>query len=283
MFLNIKSQLPPGTKLIANWMGWFRGADGKSHAANVCQSDDPRTIRNQVLAAHAIGIDGFSIDWYGGGVNDKAKPTDAATLLLTSACDALGMEYSIMPDKGMFKGAPNPTTAFNVGIKYIRDKYFPMPGYTKLNGKLLMWEFGWTENKIDITAFAKANPDIALVAQNKVPTGAAGSYAWVNGFAPNSSPLSYMDWYLKRNDPLMIPCLFDGFDDHDPVKTTQSRWGGPARSIPYGQWQVCVDEITKAVAAGKQFPIVQVCTWNDYDERTQIESQALALARLRLF
>ena len=33
MFLNIKSQLPSGTKLIANWMGWFRGADGKSHAA----------------------------------------------------------------------------------------------------------------------------------------------------------------------------------------------------------------------------------------------------------
>ncbi len=52
MFWNLKSNFPNGTKIFANYMGWFNGADGKKHAANVCQSDDARTIRNQVLAAH---------------------------------------------------------------------------------------------------------------------------------------------------------------------------------------------------------------------------------------
>jgi len=283
MFLNIKSNFPPGIKIDANWMGWFRGADGKNHAANVCQSDDPRTIRNQVLAASSIGIDSFVVDWYGGGVSDRANPTDNATLLLAPACAQVGMEFSIMLDKGAFKNSPNKLTALNTAMQYVRAKYFTQPNYTKLNGKFLLWEFGWKENGIDISSWAKANPDVALVSQNNCPIGATGSYAWVNGFAPNSSPQNYMDFYLKRNDPEMIPCIFDGFDDHDPINTTQSRWGGPARHIPYGQWQVCIDAINKAIASGKKFKRIQICTWNDYDERTQIESQALALEGLRLY
>jgi hypothetical protein len=91
--------------------------------------------------------------------------------------------------------------------------------------------------------------------------------------------------YLAQQDPIQIPCLFDGFDDHnpDPAHIKESRWGGPARSIPYGQWQMCLDEINKAAAAGKTFPAVQIVTWNDYDERTRIEPQALTLAGFKLF
>jgi len=283
MFFNLKSNFPTGIKIDANWMGWFRGADGKSHAANVCQSDDARTVRNQVLVAHSVGIDSFVVDWYGGGLEDKAKPTDTATQLLVSATAQVGMEFSIMLDKGAFKNAPNRLTALNTAMQYVRTKYFTQPNYTKLNGKFLVWEFGWKENGIDVPAWCKNNADVSLVSQNGCPIGCAGSYAWVNGFAPNSSPQSYVDWYLKRNDPVMIPCIFDGFDDHDPVKTTQSRWGGPARKIPYGQWQMCIDEINKAIAAGKKFPRIQLCTWNDYDERTMLEDKVLALEGLRLY
>lgn len=282
MFLNLKSNFPQGIKLYANWMGWFNGSDGKKHAANVCQSDDPRTINSQVQAAHAVGIDGFVVDWYG-GVTDYALPTNKATLLLASACESFGMEFSIMLDSGAFKWTSDKKAAFASALSYVKTKYFPMANYSKLNGKPLLWEFGWTQNGVDIVGTAKANPDIAIVAQNASPAGAAGSYAWVNGFGTPNAPKDYMDYYLGRKDPVMIPCLFDGFDDHDPVKTMQSRWGGPARSIAYGQWQMCIDEINKAIAAGKKFPAIQICTWNDYDERTQIESQCLNLEGLRLY
>lgn len=283
MFLNIKSQLPPGTKLLANYMGWFNGADGKKHAANVCQSDDPRTIRAQVLAAHAIGIDGFVVDWYGPDPTDSAKPTNAATLLLAAACNAVGMEFSIMFDKGGFQYALDKKTALAAGMQYIRQKFFTMSNYTKLNGKPLLWEFAWSNQGMNVSDFAKANPDVAVVSQNASPAACAGSYAWVNGFGTPDAPQKYMEFYLTRNDPVMIPCLFDSFDDHDPIKTTRSRWGGAARIIAPGQWQMCIDEINKAVASGKKFPIMQICTWNDYDERTELESAAIAQAGLRLY
>jgi hypothetical protein len=282
MFLNIKSQLPAGTKLLANWMGWFNGADGKKHAANVCQSDDPRTVRNQVLAAHAVGIDGFIVDWYGSNP-DYAQPTDKATALLAQACMALDMEFSIMIDSGTFKWAPDHNKALAAGLTYVRQKYLPMPNYTKINGKPVIWEFSWANAKMDVSAFAHANPDITVLSQTSTAKNCAGSYGWVNGFGAPDAPQKYMQMYLAKKDAIQIPCLFDGFDDHDPVIAANSRWGGPARSIAYGQWQMCIDEINKAAAAGKTFPAVQICTFNDYDERTQMESQFLALAGLRLY
>jgi hypothetical protein len=282
MFLNLKSNFPVGTKLFANWMGWFNGTDGKKHAANVCQSDDPQTVHNQVLAAHAVGIDGFVVDWYG-AARDYAPPTNAATILLAAACTSMGMEFSIMLDSGTFKWAADKKAAFAAGLAYCKSKFFTMPNYTKLNGKPLLWEFGWKENGINISEVAVANPDMAILAQNASPPSVAGSFAWVNGFGTVDAPQKYMEWYLAKKDPVMVPCVFDGFDDHDPIKITQSRWGGPARFIAYGQWQMCIDEIKKAIAAGAKFPFVQICTWNDYDERTQIESQCLDLERLRLY
>jgi hypothetical protein len=286
-FFNLKSKLPAGTKLLANCQGWFNGADGTKHMAGVCQSDDPRTVRNQVLAAHAVGIDGFVVDWYGPDANDFARPTDRFTQLLATQAAALGMEISIMIDSGTFKWATGDhLSVLNAALAYIRQRYlFSLPNYTKIAGKPVIWEFGWANAKMDVAAFARSNPDLTVLNQTSVVPGCAGSYGWVNGFGSPDAPRQYMESYLAKKDAIQIPCIFDGFDDHnpDPAHITESRWGGPARKIPYGQWQMCIDEINKAAAVGKVFPAVQICTWNDHDERTQMESQFLALAGLKLF
>lgn len=282
MYWNLKSNFPNGTKIFANWMGWFNGSDGKKHAANVCQSDDARTVRNQVLAAHSVGIDGFVVDWYG-ATPDYAQPTDKATQLLAASCNALGMEFSIMLDAGTFKWASDKNKSLAAAMSYVRQKYFTQPNYTKITGKPVLWEFGWGNARMDVSAFARNNPDISVLSQTSTMPNCVGSFGWVNGFGSADAPRKYMEFYLGKNDALQIPCIFDGFDDHDPVKTAQSRWGGPARTIHYGQWQMCIDEIKKAVAAGKNFPAIQICTWNDYDERTQVESEVLGLEGMRLY
>jgi len=291
MLLNIKSQLPPGVKLWANWMGWFNGADGKKHRANICQSDDIRTIRNQVLAAHSVGIDGFVVDWYS-ATPDYAQPTDKATQLLAVASLALGMEFSIMLDSGAFKWAPDRNKALSVAMAYIRQKYVPMENYSKINSKPILWEFGWANAGMDVSSFARNNPDFIVLSQTSVKPNCAGSFGWVNGgWGPNNgfcapdAPHNYMRDYLSRKDALQIPCLFDGFNDTNPNDTAHSIWykDKAPRIMPYGQWQMCLDEINKAATQGKKFPAVQICTWNDYDEGTAIEPQVLAQAGLKLF
>jgi hypothetical protein len=281
-FFNIKSQLPPGTKLLANGQGWFNGADGSKHIANVCQSDDPRTVHNQALAYHAVGITDYVQDWYGPQAADFAQPTDKATQLWGAEAAALGMGISIMLDSGAFKWSRTDFSKLLASdILYIRQKYISLPNYTHIGGKPVIWEFGWAEHGIDIAAIAKANPDLTILTQSRM-AGGAGTYGWVNGFAP-STPQAYMQNYLAQNHPIQIPCIFDGFDDHDPANPANSRWGGPARKIPYGQWQMCIDEINKAAAAGKKFEGVQLVTVGDHDERTEMESKFLALAGLKLF
>lgn len=285
-FFNLKSKLPPGIKLLANCQGWFNGADGSKHMANVCQSDNPQTVHNQVLAAHAVGIDGFVIDWYGPEANDFARPTDRFTQLLAQACSLFGMEFSIMIDSGTFKWASGDhISVLNSAVAYIRSKYLPLSNYTKIAGKPVVWEFSWANAKMDVSAFAKSNPDLTVLSQTNTQPNCAGSYGWVNGFGSPTAPREYIQGYLGKKDALQIPCLFDGFDDTNPNDPAHGIWDKtkPPRIMPYGQWQMCIDEINKAAAAGKQFPAVQICTWNDHDERTEMESKFLALAGLKLF
>lgn len=284
MVFNIKSQLPTGIKLLANGQGWFSGADGTKHMANVCQSDDPRTVHNQALAYHAVGITDYVQDWYGPQSADFAPPTDKATQLWSKETAALGMGLSIMLDSGVFKWASGDhISVFNSAIAYIRQKYISLPNYTHIGGKPVIWEFGWAEHGIDIGAVAKANPDLTILTQSRM-AGGAGTYGWVNGLAPDT-PQKYMQRYLAQKEAIQIPCLFDGFDDSNPADPAHSRWdkNAPARKIPYGQWQMCIDEINKAAAAGKKFEGVQIVTAGDHDERTEMESRFLALAGLKLF
>ena len=279
----LKSQLP-NTKILANWMGWFQQAGGK-HIAGVCESIDPRTVRAQIQMAKAFGIDGFVVDWYGPTDN----PTNEATLELMTAAEADGaFELSIMLDSGIFKWfSTDPASRQQKlydSIVYAIANFTNSPCYTRLNNFPLFWEFGLRENGIDLAALATRFPNLPLLCQNSIPTGApqTGTYAWVNGF-PDAGA-AYLGGYLSRAQAsgIKVPCLFWQFDDHDPKTPANSIWGGPARSISPRNGDMWTDCVQMIKAAG-QFPMAQICTWNDYEERTAIEPIVKALTATKLF
>lgn len=280
---SLKSQFP-NTKILANWMGWFQQAGGK-HLAGVCESQDPRTIRNQIAMAKAVGIDGFVIDYYGPNNN----PTHQAALELMVACEADGeFEFSIMHDSGEYKWASSdPSVRLQTliaDIDFVNVNFATSPRYTQLKGKPLFWEFGWRVTGIDPTAVLAKYPGMQLLLQDSIPDGApaAGTFAWVNGF-PNAGA-AYLGSYLSNRQAIgiKVPCLFWQFDDHDPKAPANSVWGGAARLISPRNGDMWTDCIRLIQGAG-QFPIIQVCTWNDYDERTAIEPIVKGLTATRLF
>lgn len=267
-------------KVYANWMGWFVPAGGNNHAAGVCQSDDPETVRKQIKMAQALGIDGFVVDWYG----TASQPSHEATEILAELCGYENFEFSIMLDAGIYKWAsPSPAVrsqvlqgAVNVALKY----FTPSPSYSKINGQPVFWEFGWRGNPV---ATAPSLGNAILLSQDSIMAPAAGTFSWVNGFPPND-PMKYVSGYLARADALQVPCLFYQFDDHNPADPAHSIWdaAAPARFIDakFGDiWTGCIEAIN---ATGKSYPAVQICTWNDYDERTCIEPFAKALTGARL-
>jgi hypothetical protein len=283
----------PPIKIYANWMGWFISTGGK-HPAGVCQSDDPSTVRKQIRMAKAIGVDGFIVDWYGNNP-DQAAPTNQATMELMVLCEEENFEFSIMLDSGIFKWQADASTTgviqrnniLNTAMNYVSSKFMTSPAYSKIGGLPVVWEFGLRSNSIDMTAFTKAFPNVLMMYQDTLAAGAnAGSYAWVNGF-PNAGVQylqNYMSAHAKDLTPV-VPCLFWQFDDHDPKAPANSIWGGPARLID-AQWgdtlTGCVNAVRTALATAKNIPAVQLCTWNDYDERTYFEPIAKALTGTKL-
>jgi len=253
MNLNLKAQLTlaPKPKVLAAWQGWFRQAGGQGHISGIYNSDDPAVIKDQVQTAKAIGVDGFVADWYGSP--DTSTPTNAATLALMKECERSGFEFSIMPE-GRLK-------PFASQLQYIRDNFLKSPAYSKLNGKPLIWEFGFKENHIDISQIALANPDLLFLCQtNPSPPGAPDTYAWVNMWP------GYPAQFIST---CTIPCAYAHFDD------SLASWGS-GRKIPSnnGQtWQTCINLINSRKIAT---PYVLICTWNDYEEGTAIEKEVKA-------
>lgn len=279
----LKSQLP-NTKILANWMGWFQQAGGK-HIAGVCESIDPRTVRAQIQMAKAVGIDGFVVDWY--GPNDN--PTNEATLELMTAAEADGQfEFSIMLDSGIFKWASTDPAVRQQklydAITYAITNFGQSPRYTSLNNLPLFWEFGLRDNGMNPSLLTSRFPNLPLLYQDSIPMGAlsTGTFAWVNGFP--DSVATYLNGYLSRVQPsgIKVPCVFWQFDDHDPKAPANSVWGGPARLISPRNGDMWTDCVQMIRAAGP-FPIVQVCTWNDYEERTAIEPIVKALTATKLY
>jgi hypothetical protein len=274
----IKDLLRQPTKLYANWMGWFKASGGK-HAAGVCQSDDPETVRKQIKMAQALGVDGFVVDWYG----PDDQPTHEATKILAELCKYEGFEFSIMLDAGIYKWkSTDPAVRSQVlqdAVNWVMQNFVTRPGYSVISGRPLLWEFGWRHDAFSAPpTFGNA---LLLSQDSLIAPYAGGTFAWVNGFPPGD-PMSYVKSYLARTDAVQVPCIFWGFDDHDPKSPANSIWSGPARFISpqFGDtWTGCIDAIN---ATGKTYPAIQICTWNDYDERTCIEPFAKALTGMRL-
>jgi hypothetical protein len=278
----------PATKVYANWMGWFQ-ANGGKHIAGVCQSDDPRTIRKQIRMAKAIGVDGFVADWYGYNP-DQSAPSNQATLELMTLCEEEGFEFSIMLDSGIFKwradmsaaGVVSRNAMLKEAMTYVQNNFMVSPAYSKINGLPAVWEFGLRDNGIDMAAFTAAFPNQMMMYQNSIGAGpSVGSFAWVAGF-PNAG-IPYLANYLSTHaaDPgPVVPCLFWQFDDHDPKTPANSIWGGPARLIApaFGDTVTgCIGLVKMFLQNAKNAPAVQLCTWNDYEERTAFEPIAKAL------
>jgi hypothetical protein len=285
MPISIKSFQPAGsnTLFLANWMGWFEGVVGNKHIGGVCRSDDPRTIKAQVDMMQAVGIDGAIIDWY--GPNDN--PTNQASLMLMTELERRGMKFSIMLDSGIVKWLPagvDRNAAMVDAINYCKANFVASPAYVQWKGKPLFFEFGTRiPLNFSIASVEVKFPELTLAYQDHGMDTTEPTFAWVNGF-PNNG-LGYLKGYLSTADvDNSIPCVFSGFDDHKASDPTQSVWGGPARFIDsnYGNtWRGCFELINAKYTTAPK--IIQVATWNDYEERTAIEPIIRGITGTKLY
>ncbi len=260
------------TKVFAHLLLWF--GDG-GHMNIGYNSDSSSQVHAQITDMISRGINGVVIDWY--GPNNSID--NAAQLVMAEAESHPGFTFAIMVDKG---AVPNGCSGCSAqqslidNLQYVEQKYFSSAAYYKQNGQPVVTEFGLDDyNGIDWNAVnAALSTHPLFIFQNNsgfTHTLSGGSFSWV---MPTTSDygMSYMgsfyDSGLSHSNEQTVGASYKGFND------TLASWG--SHRIMGQQcgatWLQTFDKANSLYNSGKQLPYLQLVTWNDYEEGTEIES-----------
>jgi len=274
----VQKLLYPGsnTKVFASFLPWFGGSN---HINVGYRSDDPAQVHRQVEDMISRGINGAIIDWFGPNVDILS----AASILMQKEAEAHpGFEFAIMEDSGaLFNAAVrngcDVTSQLISDLHFINSQFVPSPAYLRLNGKSAIFMFGVTQFFIDFQRVLAALPASDLLVF-RGPEGlqqsfAGGAFQWVdiNSSDAFDQQLAALDGFYTAAQAAGRPATgaaYKGFDD------TLAMFG-TNRQIHHqcGQtWINTFHETAKFFSASHQLETLQIVTWNDYEEGTEIES-----------
>jgi hypothetical protein len=259
--------------VYAHLMLWFGGTN---HMDVGYSSTDPAQVRSQIQDMISRGIDGVVIDWYGPG-----DQTDRGTeLVMKEAEKHPGFTFAIMIDKGAIQwhscSGCNAQQALTADLQYIERHYFASPAYLKRNGQPVVTNFDidlfysidWAALQSSLTVtpaflFQDSNGFTHDLSQ--------GSYAWVMPTASNYG-LDYLSNFYNTGIAYpteeAVGAAYKGFND------SLASWGsGRVMSQQCGQtWLQTFSQINSSYYSSDPQPALQLVTWNDYEEGTEIET-----------
>ena len=273
--VDVHSLLYPGadTKIYAHLLLWFGGSN---HMNVGYSSTDAAQVHRQIEDMVSRGIDGVIIDWYGpnNGIDQATK------LVMAEAETHPGFTFAIMIDQGAIQwdscSGCSPQDALINQLQYIEQTYFPSPSYMTQQGRPVVTNFNIDQSySVDWNAVnAALSTQPLFIFQNNdgfTHTLSDGSYSWV---MPTTSDygMSYLTSFYDTGIPITseqtVGATYKGFND------TLASWGSNRiMGQQCGQtWLHTFTEINGLYNSGKQLPWLQLVTWNDYEEATEIES-----------
>jgi hypothetical protein len=261
------------TKIYAHLLLWW----GESGHINIgYSSTDPNQIHRQITDMVSRGMDGVIIDWYGPG-NSIDQGTQ---LVMAEAEKHPGFTFAIMVDKGAIEwdscSGCTPQQALIQQLEYIEQTYVPSPAYMKIDGSPVITNFNLDLSySIDWNAVnAALSTHPKFIFQNNsgfTHMLSDGSYSWV---MPTTSDygMSYLNSFyvagMSYPAEETVGATYKGFND------TLASWGSNRiMSQQCGQtWLQTFAKLNSLHNSGNQLPYLQLVTWNDYEEGTEIES-----------
>jgi len=261
------------TKIYAHLLLWFGGSNHMSVGYN---SDDANQVHAQITDMISRGIDGVVIDWY--GPNNSID--DATALVMTEAESHPGFTFAIMIDQGAIEwyscSGCSPQQALVYDLQYLQQHYFSSPAYLTLQGKPVVTNFNIDLSySVDWNAASEslATPPVFLFQNNNGFTHvlSQGSYSWVMPTTTDYG-IGYLSSFynagMSERNQQTIGASYKGFND------SLASWGSNrVMGQQCGQtWLRTFSEVNGLYNAGNQLPALQLVTWNDYEEGTEIES-----------
>jgi PKD repeat protein len=277
--------LYPGAtgKVYAHLMLWFGG----SNHMNVGYTSDSTTqVHKQVTDMISRGIDGTIIDWYGQGTNNQGftNINQATQYVMEEAVLHPNFTFAVMDDAGSLQacaktsGCDVTQTLIN-DLTYAYNNYEGSSAYLRYNGQPVVYFFGEESYTIDWSRVRSSVPGNPLFIFRN--TGgftyaqSNGAFSWVAPETVSSTDpmaLNYLDNFdqtaISKWPTYSTESGYKGFND------SLASWGsGRLINQNCGQtWFTSIAQSAKYFSTSKQMLGIQLVTWNDYEEGTEIES-----------
>ncbi|HEY6305511.1 MAG TPA: hypothetical protein VI488_03510 [Candidatus Angelobacter sp.] len=264
-------------KIYAHFVPWFGFGD---HVSVGYTSNDVAQVQAQVADMTSRGFDGVVIDWYGRGtLNHNFVFYDQATQDMMHEAEAHpGFTFAVMEDVGALKQCSstpgcNVTQTMIDDLNYANTTYWNSPAYLRFNGRPVVYFFGEEAYTIDWNlARSQVAGNPVFVFRNAGGFSyaqAGGGYSWVE---PTTTGLTYLDGFYTAAKTFpadyVTGSAYKGFNDSIAAWTAHR-----LTAQNCGQtWLTSVAEAGKYYSASNQLFGIQLVTWNDYEEGTEIET-----------
>lgn len=240
-------------------------------------SSDPVVLDYHALLMKYSGIEGVLVDWYG------SRNGAGSTEVLMEAMARAGLELAIVyEDRNNLDGTSSLDQRIQWGVadmNYLEQSFFKRDNYITVDGQPLLMCFGpivmskenypnspsyWSEIFAPLTIKKKHPCFLTLYgaagnAADERNANVAGEFTWVN-----TNNASFLDG-LKTKYQHYMASAYPGFHDY----YHEGGWGSSITSVDYRNGQEFQDQLN--VADTKKCPMIQLVTWNDFGEGTQIE------------
>jgi hypothetical protein len=269
--VDVHNLLYSGTnsKVYAHLMPWF----GDSSHKNIGYTSwSAAQVALQVNDMISRGINGMVIDWYG---PNNVNLNTATQLIFQEAVKHPGFEVAVMLDAGGVTG--DPTTSVVAALNYIRTTYQTSPAYMFKGGRPVDPFFGvetLAVNWATVQASVAGNPIYVFENSSGFTLSPSdGAFAWVGAFDnPDDWGQSYLDSFysaaLSHPTEHTFASTKKGFND------TMAAWSMD-RIINQNcgsTWLNTFKQINNYYSQTNQLESLQLVTWNDYEEGTEIET-----------
>jgi hypothetical protein len=268
----LRSLLNPtfGGRLLAHYQPWW-GSD--RHVDIGMSEHDPKIVHRQVEDMISRGVDGIIVaEW-----NSTDWNLRTTQLVAAEVQQHAGFVFALMENKHALQDAHDPTGKLISDLAYAADHYFSMTNYWRVDGRPVVLFFDSEIPELDwkrAKSRAPGNPQFIF----RNPSGfdkpaADGAFAWI-GWADRDDPYGVKDedkFYgtaRRHSNAFALGPAWKGFDD------SLASWG-KGRMIPQRcglTWLTSISRTNEWYDHGNQPQGIQIATWNDYEEGTELET-----------
>ncbi|RYG34726.1 hypothetical protein EON81_14815 [bacterium] len=242
-------------------------------------SGDPFAVECQILLMKFAGIDGVFVDWYGDREQYDYLPNHRHTALIFEAAKRAGLKFALVYEdqtvpqlvKGGRFEEKDAVEEGRLLMERTQKTWFRSPVYLKKDGKPVLLVFGpqyYKEEAQWQRMFEPLDPKPAFFTlhHRRLDT-ALGAYDWPLPEGGNEAAAEKRARFAKESKewPASIPVAYPRFHDFYKEAGLHDSYG----KVEDSDGKTYETTLTEALSTPSD--IVQIATWNDYGEGTQIE------------